>query len=68
MENACVYEALLKAVGIEQQLSPPPEPPSKIPLKNIPVCCTNDANDIIVLDGAHVCWQCGKSYDRVFLG
>lgn len=60
MENARVYEDLLNEIGIAQPLS---ETPSKIPLPNIPTCCTGDTNDIIILDGAHVCWQCGNTVD-----
>lgn len=66
-EEASIYEQLLAAVGIEQQLctreTVPPPNVSRVPETNYPTCCTADRNDIIIRDGAHICYQCGNTVD-----
>jgi hypothetical protein len=63
MENARVYEEMLREYGIEQRLSPEIESQAPARIPNIPTCCTGDSNDIYIKDGAYVCWQCGRVVD-----
>lgn len=58
---ARVYQEMLAELDIRQVLCEMPEN-EKTPETNYPTCCTGDTNDILISDGAYICWQCGYFY------
>lgn len=60
VKAAQAYEEMLMEIGICQELTPPTSIPQKGASFN-PTCCTDDPNDIVIHDGSHVCWHCGKT-------
>lgn len=62
MENAYeTYQEMLAEIGIHQELTPQIPETEKVQEKYEPTCCSGDPNDIVIHDGAHICWHCGNT-------